>query len=433
MTPTFSKICSQVAENKANTLRAVKGHAESLMNHSPRFKFFTLHGTQHFENLFEILLQLQDGGIKLSEHELYLLSLAICIHDLGMVVSLAEKDTIEILEGRPEATDPAALEEFIRTVHHELVDAYYQDNLGFLLALGISPPELALVRDISRCHRKVFLHQQLGLVKYLGALLRVIDELDLGSNRAPIAVFRNLAAEMDATSCWHWFKHNIVAPWTPNHTLLYKTEGKHKTIEFILTVHPSKVESTQYWLRQIRGPIWKAIDDNGAGEIIKDHFGVSIKLTTGFEMSGANNLGEWWGNIEDRALSAGRKVILVIDDEFRKLEDLFVPLQDDYHVLQARNAKEALVTLKAKEVDLAIVDMQIGSGGLWSEDETDEFKRTGIKLCREIRALHPATIVGILTGTKHSLPALEELDVSFFWRKPIDPNYLKEQVHAILR
>ncbi len=57
---------------------------------------------------------------------------------------------------------------------------------------------------------------------------------------------------------------------------------------------------------------------------------------------------------------------------------------DQYHVIPAFHAKDALAKLQAANVDLAIVDMQIGSGGIWSENQTQDFKATGCRLCQEI-------------------------------------------------
>ncbi|MFO1461380.1 MAG: hypothetical protein U1G08_18505 [Verrucomicrobiota bacterium] len=428
----FATILSRLDLQQQINLQAVKSHAEALFNHSPRFKFFTLHGTNHLNNLFDLLGVILEGGVALSKEEIYLLSLAICVHDLGMVVSLRDADIPKILDGRPTATDPAALELFIRDTHHELVDAYLQTHLGFLTNLGISPNQLAQVVDISRCHRKVVLNSQTGMIRFLGAILRVIDELDLGSNRAPANVFQNLMGEMDSTSCWHWYKHNIVEPWLADHTVFNISENNRRRIQFRLAVRPAKDASINYWLNQIRRPIHKALSDDGAGQIILERSGVQIELILSRDLCKANNLGPTWAAIEEKALSAGRKVILVIDDEFRKLEDLFYPLMDAYHVIAAHNAKDALSKLEATNVDLAIVDMQIGAGGLWKEHETQDFKATGLNICETLRKQFPGLKIGVLTGTKHPLPPIETLKVSFFLRKPVDPNTLLEAAKNVL-
>jgi hypothetical protein len=432
MSTGYQNVIKDLSKQQRVQLAAVKQHAESILNHTPRFKFFTLHGTNHLDNLFEILDIFRKGGIKLQQEDVFLLSLAICIHDLGMVASLADKEDIMILEGRKMPTDQAALEEFIRNAHHELVDAYYQDNLNFLTDIGLSPAQLAQVRNISRCHRKVVLHEQRGVVQYLGALLRVIDELDLGANRAPANVFQTIAPEMDSTACWHWFKHNIVEGWTLQNTVHYKVQNGRQSIEFVLVVHPSRENSIQYWLTQIRRPIFKALQDDGAAEIIKARFNVDVIIHTAPQMCSKNSIGAWFHEMEDRALSSGRKVVLVADDEFRKLEDLFLPLQDRYHIEQAHHARDAFMKLQAREVDLIIVDLQIGSGGLWTAQETEDFKFTGLRLCEEINKRHPNTKVGILTGTKHRLPNELGLQLQFLLRKPVDPDFLHNKVNECL-
>lgn len=428
----FESILGRLDKPQQNVLQAVKKRSEDLLNHTSRFKFFTLHGTHHLNNLFEILELLISGGIKLNNEEIFLLSLAICIHDLGMVVPLKDKEIPQILDGRSVATDPAALELYIRDTHHELVDAYFQHDFGFLTALGLSAAQLAQVFDISRCHRKVVLQSQTGVIKHLGALLRIIDELDLGANRAPSGVFLNVVDDMDATSTWHWFKHNIVEGWLVNHTVSFISENDRRKVMFRLIVHPTNEQSVDYWLHQIRRPIKKALVDDGAAAIVLERYGVEIDVVPLRSQSKPQRLTAQWAEIESKALSAGRKVILVIDDEFRKLEDLFYPLMDHFHVMASPNAKDALEKLAATNTALAIVDMQIGSGGLWKDHETQSFKATGLRICQEIQDRYPSTKIGVLTGTKHPLNPSDIEGISFFARKPIDPDKLLETVRNVL-
>jgi CheY-like chemotaxis protein len=179
-------------------------------------------------------------------------------------------------------------------------------------------------------------------------------------------------------------------------------------------------------------PIRKALYDDEAARIVADHTNVEIECVAASGMSKANNLGRVWSSIEDKALSAGRKVILVVDDEFRKLEDLFYPVMDLYHVISSPNAKDALSKLEATPVDLVIVDLQIGAGGLWKDHETQDFKSTGINICNEIHARFPAAKVGILTGTRHAVPEIAVRGVDFFLRKPVDPDTLLSTVKNVL-
>ncbi len=421
-----------LSEPQKTALSAVRKHAEQLLDHTPRFKFFTLHGKAHIDSLFEIADLLVHGGLKFTSEEAYLLSLAICVHDLGMVIPLKDDDVNKILEGRPASADPATLEEAIRDAHHNLAEIYFRENASFLLSSGITPTQLSNVLEISRCHRKVILQQRSGFIKYLGAVLRIIDELDLSSKRAPIAAFKNLESSMDSTSAWHWFKHNIVAGWALGNTVFFRTENEKQSIEFRLVVHPPRAESIPYWLNQIRRPIAKALLDNGCQSIIQEHFKVTINLQWSEQQSSAISLDPAWSSLEERALTAGRKVILVIDDEYRKLIDLFAPLMDKFHLVFASSAKDGIQKMTAHKVDLAIVDMQVGSGFIWSEEETNDFKNTGAKIIDELHSQFKGTKLGVLTGTKHSLDKLDKSKLTFLLRKPIDPDSLLQKVEYVL-
>jgi hypothetical protein len=411
---------------------SVRRYAALAVDHAPRFKYFTLHGSAHLDAMFDIAGLLVRNGIKLSQSEAYLLALAICVHDLGMFVTLRDTDERTVFQGLPQSPDPAVTENFIREIHHELVGEYVSNEFGFLAGIGVSPPDIAMVKQIARCHRHIDLREQAGLVKPLGALLRVIDELDISPARAPANVLRLHYREMGATATWHWFKHNITDPWREHHNVVPIVEGGTGRIEFRIVVHPPTA-SQQYWLNQIRRPIVKALVEEGVNSAVRERWGIQIKVEPWHQMSTPNHLGEDWTEIERVALSSGRKVILVIDDEVRKMTDLFVALMDKYHVLFSENARDALDTLAATRVDLAIVDMQVGSGKLWTAAETQEFKATGLKLIEEIRARHTGTKIGVLTGTRHEL-TLRTLpsDLVFFCRKPIDPEDFEKRICNVL-
>jgi hypothetical protein len=428
----FEAICERLQEREVGILRAVRASSERLLNHTPRFRFFTLHGTEHLNSLYEIFEILLEGHVELSRDEIFLLALAICIHDLGMVVTLRDKDLGEILEGKPAFPDPASFENYVRQNHHDLVEEYTNQHFGFLTDLGLSPMQVAQIVDISRCHRKVDLDAQFGVTKYLGALLRIIDELDVSARRAPADVLINNFDSMDPISCWHWFKHNITESWAVDHTVQFVEKNGRRSILFQLIARPPRQQSIGYWLNQIHRPLKKALYDDGAQRIVKDKFGIEVDVIVDPELSTVGTRNPLWIQIEERALSQNRKVVLVIDDEFRKFEELFWPVMDHFHVIPAPHARDALEKLAAAHVDLAIVDMQIGSGGLWTAAETQDFKTTGVKVCETIVADFPKTKIGILTGTKHPIPPLDHLPIVFNMRKPVDPKALLARVQYVL-
>ncbi len=428
----FETVSRQLSEKHRQTVRIVKANAEQLLNHTPRFRFFTLHGSKHLDSLFKIVALLMQGGIRLSEQELYLLSLALCIHDLGMVCALRDEELEEILEGKPESTDPATVEDYIREVHHERVDRYVEENVNFLTAAGISPAEIGQVIDISRCHRKVVLETQSGFIQYLGALIRIVDELDLSAERAPADVLRANYREMDATSCWHWFKHNIVEPWDFARTVSRSSVEGKASITFRVGVRPTEERTIEYWLSQTMAPLTRVLRDEGASQIVKDKFGVEINIEPADELCRVNKLDGIWQEIEKKSLSSSLPVILVVDDQFGKLEDLFLPLMGKFHVISSASAHDALIKLRATDIKLVIVDMQMGSGGMWTDRETSDFKFTGQKLCDEIREQWPGIRIGVLTGTRYAMPSLEHLGLAFFFRKPVDPDVFVKKINDVL-
>jgi ActR/RegA family two-component response regulator len=426
----YDKIKNTLSSPQQVKLDALKRRACELLDHTPRFKFFTLHGTAHLNSLFEILNLFHEAGFNLKQDEIFLISCAICAHDLGMVVKLQEQDISYILDGRNQSPDPASLENYIRETHHELIDSYLQQDFTFMVGLGFTPQEIADVRSISKCHRKVDLSKQSSKHKKLGALLRLIDELDLSPTRAPLDIFMNLSNEMDSTATWHWFKHNIVSPWELSDTVDNSVINGRSELTFNLRVQPSRRDSIHYWLTQIKRPILKALMDDGVKAILRQEFGINVSIQTNPSESRVNNLGDSWSRLEEKALAENSKIVLIVDDEFRKIEDTFIPLMDEYTVSSAPNAKAALEQINARKVDFVIVDMQIGSGGLWTEEETNDFKFTGLRLIDEIRSIKPDIGIGVLTGSKYKLEEVKDLNPHFFLRKPADPDDLMAEINS---
>lgn len=413
-------------------LDALHKHAVGLLDRNHRFKYLTLHGSRHIANLFNILGLLIDGGLRLSREQAFLLSAAILLHDVGMVMPLCDLDQRNLFGGRPQPTEPVNLESVLRELHHELITTYIQRFFDFLTALGLTPADCALLRDIARSHRVVDLRSTHGHVQALGALLRVIDELDIGPSRAPLPTLRENYAAMDATSCWHWFKHNVCEEWMLGHNLAYET-GANPSVVFKIAVHPPRDSSIPYWLNQVRRPVYRVLFDEGAATLVKDLLHLHLAVYPTQQLCSAIAFGREWAEIEQKALSAGKRVILVIDDEVRKMEDLFLPLMERYHIIFSPNARDALDKLAAAPVHLAVVDLQVGSGFRWSPEETQDFKMTGVRLCAEIRQRFPAVKMGILTGSRYDLTEIAKRDdLEFLFKKPIDPEVFEKEVSRVL-
>lgn len=411
----------------------IKAHSEKLLDRSPKFRYFTLHGKAHIENMIYIADMLLASGITLSDDEKYYLALSILVHDLGMVVPLNDKEAKELFSGAPQVSDPALIELYIRNTHHSRISEYVKNEFEFLTSLGLNPSQCGIVKEISTNHRKTDLKSQPGLPKKIGALLRLIDELDIGPERAPIEVFKYLWQEMDSTSCWHWFKHNIVDHWNLGHNVNVVIINNEAEINFEIVVRPPKKEGIPYWEHQIIRPLNRVLEDEYARQIIYEYFKVKISVSKAPQKSMENNLGELWDRIENKALSGGRKTILLIDDEVRKMEDLMYPLMMDFQVLFASNAKDAMDIMAATNIDLAIVDIQIGSGGIWEAKKTADFKNTGILICSEILSKYGDTKVGVLTGTQYNIDQLKGMKLEFIINKPVLPDSFERKIRSELR
>jgi hypothetical protein len=159
MNTVITQSLTGLPDDKIQTVMSVFDHASKLLDVSPRFRFFTLHGREHLSNLFRLLGLFRKGGVTFTDHELFILALAICTHDLGMVTPLRDIELSELFEGKPLYPDPAYVENFLRETHHQRIDTYFANELGFLLAIGLSISHLDLVKQIGQAHRKIPLRQ----------------------------------------------------------------------------------------------------------------------------------------------------------------------------------------------------------------------------------------------------------------------------------
>jgi len=428
-----SALISVLNEDSVRKIESINAQCSLLLDTMHRFKYFTLHGSEHVNNMFKILDIFLECGLELNEREAFLLACAICVHDVGMVTPLSDLDTVEVLGGYPQPPDPGRVNEYIRKMHHELIDDYVKKHFDFLVSIGLTIGECNIIKDIAKCHRKENLKEKTGYVARLGALLRVIDELDVYPSRAPISVLMRDYHDMDATSCWHWYKHSICEEWMVGHNVFYE-KNKINMIRFRVVVHPSSENSIQYWLNNITKPIRRELIDEGAAGIITENYGLKVVVEKSQDLSAAFEGAEQNHEIEQKALSAGKKVILFVDDEVRKMQDLFIDLMESYHIMFSPNAKDALQKIEVTNIDLAIIDLQIGSGFEWTSNETEDYKMTGLKLVKEIQKKYPDTKAGVLTGSKYDLSEVKKNEgLVFILRKPIDPDKFTEEVSNVLK
>ena len=430
MGPLFLK--SFIDEDAYEIVSRVYKNACTISDHSPRFKFFTLHGTKHLDSLYSIFELLLRAGIPLSERQIFLLGISISIHDLGMVSKLSSQDADNLLAHNAGALDTANFEKTIRNQHHELISSYIDQDLGFLTGLGVSLPDLSIVTEIGKAHRVVDLDSMTGDSQILGAIIRIIDELDIGNNRAPVKVFENLEEEMDDVSRWHWFKHLICENWSEGHNVISKEVNGFKSIIFRVSVSPTREESIDYWLTQTMRPIVKALTDDGVAEIIRRRLGFEVVVEKRKQDSTMNPLNQYWRGIEERVLTKGRKVVLAVDDQIKRLQDMYLPTSVKYHVSLLPYVKAALSYLSTVKVSLVVLDLQMPAQDLWTESETKDFAYTGLRFLELIKKDYPEVKTVILTGIHHPVESIDTINCDLYLRKPIDPYDLRNEIEKLI-
>lgn len=196
---------------------------------------FTDHGTKHCERLAEWAVELLKGhsGKKLTAEETYLLLAGIYLHDIGMQCDVVRFPQIK---ARAEELGAKFDLEFtslgsnnykkgeqneIRRNHHYLSIAWIAvaretaENMLHTAAREI-PEELLLdLQDVCVHHTKLaigdcdvgFTLDQTGRKRFVAALLRFSDELDIESTRVEIETVTTFSID-PANSVYWWLHHN---------------------------------------------------------------------------------------------------------------------------------------------------------------------------------------------------------------------------------
>ena len=246
---------------------------------TPAHPLFTLHGVEHSQRVEQIV-----GDILAPEHrgasaqlpnaintdQLFYLLASVWLHDLGMANPAG---TAEI-ESAHQANIHVA--EWIREHHHELSDRYIEANWH---DLGLLSEQAHIVRLVCRAHRRENLSQisqTYPNIRLLGAVLRVADELDITSTRAPESLMDAYWNQMDNVSRWHWIKHWCVMEAEP-----YHEEDKHTSYPSIsLTYHQIvRLPDPKFqgpFIDKVMSPIKRVMIDEGA-DLILSRYGMSIK------------------------------------------------------------------------------------------------------------------------------------------------------------
>ncbi len=127
--------------------------------------------------------------------------------------------------------------------------------------------------------------------------------------------------------------------------------------------------------------------------------------------------------VKDIQTSMIKETILIIDDEAFIRENVQRILNEDgYRVLEAENSKEALELINQEDIDLALLDLNLGS-------------ENGIDLLGAIKEANPGLLVIIITGYGSVESAVDALKLGAFdyMKKPFKADALRVIVKLALQ
>jgi hypothetical protein len=283
------RVGRQLNARLEDRLQAIRDFAVRLWaNGDPLHPLFTLHGPQHSRQVEQIV-----GEVLALDHrpaekifrkrdQLFYLLAAVWLHDVGM--KIPPTDWEKAAAQRAGASLPA----WIRDHHHSRSRDYV---LSHFKELGLRRQEAAFVGEICQAHRKTDL-LELGTdypnLQFLGAVLRVADELDISAARAPEELFELLWGDADPESRWHWLKHWCIPVIVHYHDEAIE-EGRILRLSYQLTIRVPAPKYGDDLVREVIGPIRRVLDKEGANVVLRSkrievrwqHFGYSWQLDPG--------------------------------------------------------------------------------------------------------------------------------------------------------
>ena len=204
MTPHEERLCTQLKETHQVVYERIRGNIEDYLLDfvAMNIRFFTSHGKKHALGVIQQMdyLLSEDVLLEMSSTEALVLLCGAWLHDIGLLVN---RDGAGKLLTYPE----------IRARHPELGRDKIMETYT---EAGIPDHNLAaLIAEVCYCHsRRVdieahFPQPRLSFgrdvvrARFLAALLRLADALDIGENRAPARMIRKMA-EFPPDARLHW-------------------------------------------------------------------------------------------------------------------------------------------------------------------------------------------------------------------------------------
>ncbi len=263
-----------------DALSALRRHvAAAFKAGTSTFPHYTLHGEEHLQELDRLALLVGGSIPKLSKERLNLLRLAIILHDFAMV---DVPDPAREKELRRQMTPGLPFADIVRMTHQDEIDRSFTKPERIALLHGLLPTAGAQILEdastIARHHRLHPLAQAPEHVQDLCALMRILDELDIGPNRAPLPAYDALRPKMeDVASRFHWLKHLCTRPVAAYGTFSVEERNHRRILKVLVAVKAT--ENTWRAIQEvIISKLKKCADQEGVNEVLQATLGVQFEL-----------------------------------------------------------------------------------------------------------------------------------------------------------
>lgn len=221
----FETLNIRKPEFRANLEKSVNLAKNVLSFVHAIFPDYTSHGIDHSLRIIKKIRELIDNDvIELTEYERYLLAQAVLFHDVGMSLPGAfyyykKHDHLAARNAQEVQTYLLGRKEEIRRRHQVISYEYIIDNHK---KLYLSSEEAKIVAEIAKLHRLpkdyerdpildtkeiVTLNKKEIRPKYMAAVMRLCDEIDLGRQRIMDNAFSILEGILDEENIRHFKTH----------------------------------------------------------------------------------------------------------------------------------------------------------------------------------------------------------------------------------
>jgi len=240
------------------------------------FPHYTLHGKEHLDEVDRLARMIADAIPKLRDNRerTNVLRLALVLHDLAMVDAPDRERAPELAK---QIGPDLSFADVVRKTHQDEVARCLTERANGLTATfpGASPHEFEDALTIARFHRFHPLTEAPAHVRDLCALMRLIDELDIGPNRAPHPAYQALRSRMAHAARFHWLKHICTRSVDRDATFTVETCNERRWIGLWVAVRAT-ARTWQPLQDRVVGKIEHSLAEEGVRQVIKDALGVEF-------------------------------------------------------------------------------------------------------------------------------------------------------------